>query len=335
MLGDYHVVIPEAAFTALADRLLANGFFTRRSVYLKGQCADVQRVRVSLTVAGTAEALAPSCPSPEFETEIAAPIDSVAGRLPWSVSLQACKRGRDHAAHPGRHPRRRPALAPLLSVLGYPADPATIRARLESLLKARPTDRVLVAEVDGVLQGFAALHATPTLHRGKPVGRITGLAVLTDRHGRGVGRLLVEAAERALPRARSGADGGHQRPDPPAGPRVLPAPRLRRPGGALREVARPTDPRRVPRECPMTMRAVGPFEVTLSPQPPDPGDAGGPFGRLLIDKRFHGDLEGDEPGPDARRRDRDQGLRRLRGARGGDRARWRAGGAPSSCSTAA
>ena len=88
-----------------------------------------------------------------------------------------------------------PALAPLLRVLGYPADPATIRARLQSLGAASPADRVLVAELNGTLLGFAALHATPTLHRGAPVGRITGLAVLSDRHGRGVGRLLVEAAE--------------------------------------------------------------------------------------------------------------------------------------------
>jgi hypothetical protein len=44
------------------------------------------------------------------------------------------------------------------------------------------------------------------------------------------------------------------------------------------------------------MRAVGPFEVTLNPQPPDAGGVGGPFGRMLIDKRFHGDLEGTSRG---------------------------------------
>jgi GNAT superfamily N-acetyltransferase len=88
-----------------------------------------------------------------------------------------------------------PALAPLLAVLGYPADAPTIRARLERLLAGGPVDRVLVAEVGGGLQGFAALHGTPTLHRPGVVGRVTGLAVSGDRHGRGVGRLLVEAAE--------------------------------------------------------------------------------------------------------------------------------------------
>lgn len=88
-----------------------------------------------------------------------------------------------------------PALAPLLAVLGYPADPTSIRVRLERLLAGGPVDRVLVADLGGILQGFAALHGTPTLHRPGVVGRVTGLAVSGARHGRGVGRLLVEAAE--------------------------------------------------------------------------------------------------------------------------------------------
>ena len=37
------------------------------------------------------------------------------------------------------------------------------------------------------------------------------------------------------------------------------------------------------------MTARGTFEVTVTPQPQD--DGAGPFGRLLIDKQFHGDLE--------------------------------------------
>ena len=37
-------------------------------------------------------------------------------------------------------------------------------------------------------------------------------------------------------------------------------------------------------------RAAGPFEVKVTPQPPEPG--GDPaLGRLLLDKKFHGDLE--------------------------------------------
>src|SRR6516162_8134857 len=37
--------------------------------------------------------------------------------------------------------------------------------------------------------------------------------------------------------------------------------------------------------------ARGEFEVKVIPQPADDA-AGGPFGRLFLDKRFHGDVEG-------------------------------------------
>jgi hypothetical protein len=42
-------------------------------------------------------------------------------------------------------------------------------------------------------------------------------------------------------------------------------------------------------EKPMTAR--GTFDVKVTPQAPDDA-AGGPFGRLFLDKQFHGDLEG-------------------------------------------
>jgi uncharacterized protein DUF3224 len=43
-------------------------------------------------------------------------------------------------------------------------------------------------------------------------------------------------------------------------------------------------------------RATGTFEVTLTPQPPDDKAADATLGRLSIDKRFHGDLEGSGKG---------------------------------------
>lgn len=39
------------------------------------------------------------------------------------------------------------------------------------------------------------------------------------------------------------------------------------------------------------MHATGPFEVTLTPQPPDDYADGASLARLTIDKQFHGDLE--------------------------------------------
>jgi len=89
-----------------------------------------------------------------------------------------------------------PALAPILASLHYPASVATIRERLLSLATVDPTGRILVAESEGRLLGFASLHCTPTLHRPTLVGRITGLAVVRESRGTGAGRLLVEAAER-------------------------------------------------------------------------------------------------------------------------------------------
>jgi ribosomal protein S18 acetylase RimI-like enzyme len=88
------------------------------------------------------------------------------------------------------------ALAPLLAVLGYPVGPALLAERLGRLAIADPTGATLVACRGEALLGFATLHATPVLHRPTAVGRITGIAVADEARGRGVGRLLVAAAER-------------------------------------------------------------------------------------------------------------------------------------------
>jgi ribosomal protein S18 acetylase RimI-like enzyme len=88
-----------------------------------------------------------------------------------------------------------PALAPLLTVLGYPTEPGVLRERLTGLLAEDRTARVLLAAVGDQVLGFITLHATPVLHRSTPVGRITALAVAPGHQGLGVGRRLVEAAE--------------------------------------------------------------------------------------------------------------------------------------------
>jgi hypothetical protein len=46
----------------------------------------------------------------------------------------------------------------------------------------------------------------------------------------------------------------------------------------------------------MMKHAHGTFEVKLSPQPPDDAAAGSPVGRLLLDKQFQGDMEGESRG---------------------------------------
>lgn len=49
------------------------------------------------------------------------------------------------------------------------------------------------------------------------------------------------------------------------------------------------------KEAAMTIHARGTFDVKVTPQPPDDA-AAGPFGRLLLDKKFHGDLDGTSKG---------------------------------------
>src|SRR5580765_7686675 len=50
-----------------------------------------------------------------------------------------------------------------------------------------------------------------------------------------------------------------------------------------------------PNEAVMTTHAKGTFDVKVIPQPAD-DSAGGPFGRLFLDKQFHGDLEATSKG---------------------------------------
>jgi GNAT superfamily N-acetyltransferase len=91
-------------------------------------------------------------------------------------------------------------LAALLGQLGYPADPATVVARL-GRLETTGLDQVLVAEIEEQVVGLASMHITPALlHRAGPVARITALVVDELRTRQGVGRRLVAAVE-ALARA--------------------------------------------------------------------------------------------------------------------------------------
>ena len=93
-------------------------------------------------------------------------------------------------------PEDAPALAALVTELGYPVSGDTIAERMAALHTAGET--VLVAARGGTPVGLLTVHVTPVLHRPTPVGRLTMLVVGERERGNGVGRALVAAAERIL-----------------------------------------------------------------------------------------------------------------------------------------
>ncbi len=87
-----------------------------------------------------------------------------------------------------------PRLAALLGDEGYPAGPSDIVSRLERF--AADQSRVLVAEHDGEVLGFVALHVLPRFEHSDPIVRVIALVVDPGVRERGVGHHLMEEAER-------------------------------------------------------------------------------------------------------------------------------------------
>lgn len=90
-------------------------------------------------------------------------------------------------------------IAQLIEYLGHPIDQATVRKNLTKLAKLRETP--LVAVEGKAVVGLIGIHKTVTVHRPAPVGRITILVVAEKAQDKGIGRMLVEAAEQALRKA--------------------------------------------------------------------------------------------------------------------------------------
>lgn len=84
-------------------------------------------------------------------------------------------------------------IAALLTEEGYPAGPSDIASRLKRFALA--DSAVLVADVDGVPIGFIALHRVPRFEHDDSVVRILALVVDGAARERGVGHLLMAAAE--------------------------------------------------------------------------------------------------------------------------------------------
>jgi len=105
-------------------------------------------------------------------------------------------------------------IAQLFTDEGYPAGPSDIVARLERF--ASPHSRVIIAEHDGAILGFIAIHALPRFEHDDRILRILALVVDPGARERGVGRALMAEAARIgteLGAAFVEITAGHHRPE--------------------------------------------------------------------------------------------------------------------------
>jgi ribosomal protein S18 acetylase RimI-like enzyme len=90
-------------------------------------------------------------------------------------------------------------LAKLIEFLGHPIDEKSVRKNLAKL--AKTGESPLVATLEKKLVGLIGVHKMVTVHRPAPVGRINVLVVAEDAQGQGIGKMLVEEAEKFLRKA--------------------------------------------------------------------------------------------------------------------------------------
>jgi GNAT superfamily N-acetyltransferase len=105
-------------------------------------------------------------------------------------------------------------LASLLTDEGYPAGSTDLAARIERY--SGMGSHVLVAEAGGEVVGFITLLVLPRFEVDDLFARITSLVVDAGVRERGIGRLLMQAAEeqaRAAGAAWLEVTAGHHRPD--------------------------------------------------------------------------------------------------------------------------
>jgi len=86
-------------------------------------------------------------------------------------------------------------LARLFTELGHPTTEDAIRAGWDAW-EANGNVALVVDSASGELIAAATLHRTIVLHRPQPIGRISALIVDARYRGAGIGRTLVDVAER-------------------------------------------------------------------------------------------------------------------------------------------
>jgi GNAT superfamily N-acetyltransferase len=87
------------------------------------------------------------------------------------------------------------AMSRLCEQLGYPAETGVMPQRLVRL-QHDPNVRVLVADAGKGPVGLATVHIRHTINHEAPIAQLTLLVVDESQRSRGVGRALVEEAER-------------------------------------------------------------------------------------------------------------------------------------------
>ena len=106
------------------------------------------------------------------------------------------------------------AIASLLTDEGYPSGPSDIVDRLTRYSSEH--SQVVVADHDGEVLGFIALHALPRFEQSDRVIRIMALVVGAGERDRGIGHLLMAEAERLgreIGAAFAEVTAGHHRAD--------------------------------------------------------------------------------------------------------------------------
>jgi GNAT superfamily N-acetyltransferase len=104
-------------------------------------------------------------------------------------------------------------IAALFTDEGYPAGPSDIVERLERF--GSPHSRVIVAEHDGEVLGFIAIHALPRFEHDDRIVRVVALVVDAGVRERGVGHLLMAEAENVGRELGAVFHRGDGRPPPP------------------------------------------------------------------------------------------------------------------------
>jgi len=87
-----------------------------------------------------------------------------------------------------------PALTALCGELGYASNESQVRRRLARVSEDRENHIIVAEDAAGAVVGWVQVHFTRWL-ASDPRGEVVGLVVSSTSRGRGIGRMLMQAAE--------------------------------------------------------------------------------------------------------------------------------------------